>query len=64
MTNNEKNYKIFNIIWNTLRIVKTSMEPIRLQMNLRIERNTNNAKLFWKIYLIEYDFLSQVLTDD
>ena len=33
-------------------------------MNLRIERNTNNAKLFWKIYLIEYDFLSQVLTDD
>ena len=64
MTNNEKNYKVFNIIWNTLRIVKTSMEPIRLQMNLRIERNTNNARLFWKIYLIEYDFLSRMLTDD
>ena len=64
MTNNEKNYKIFNIIWNTLRIVKTSMEPIRLQMNLRNERNTNITKLFWKIYLIEYDFLSRILTDD
>ena len=28
MTNNEKNYKVFNIIWNTLRIVKPSMEPM------------------------------------